>query len=153
MRSRRKLSVAVLAVAVAVIGGGVSSGGCAGKRQGAAPEMEDRAADLRAAVRKTVADPERAAAVARAIDDLEAAERDARASRAAERHDLRELNADYDATREQFAVVLQRHADARAGHRRRLAAARDQMIANTTDAEWTALAKPRAAVGRAGSNG
>jgi hypothetical protein len=153
MRSRRKLTVAAIALAVAVIGGAVPGGGCARKRQGAAPDMERRVADLRAAVRKTVADPERAAAVARAIDDLEAAERDARASRANERRELRDLNADYGATRAQFAAVLQRHADARAGYRRQLAAARDQMIANTTDAEWAALAKPRAAVGRAGSNG
>jgi hypothetical protein len=153
MRSRTTLSVAALAVTVALAGALVAGGGCSGKRRGAAPDMKDSVADLRAAVRKTVADPQRAAAADRAIDDLEAAERDARASRAAEQRDLRELNANYDATREQFAAILKRHADARAGYRKRLAAARDQMIANTTDAEWAALAKPRAAVGRAGSNG
>ena len=153
MRKRVMTAAAALAVTASLVVAVMAGGGCSGKRHDPAIEMKDSIADLRAAVRRTVADPQRAAAAEKAIDDLEAAERDARASRAAEERDLRELNTDYDATREQFAAVLQRHADARVGYRKRLAVARDQMIANTTDAEWAALAKPRAAIGRAGSNG
>ena len=145
MRTSRTPAAVAVVVAVALIGAVVITGGCRGKR-GSKADMKDSAADLRAAVRKTVADPQRAAAVGRAVDDVEAAEAEARSSRAAEVSELRELNADYDATREQFAAVLRRHGDARAGYRDRIAAARVAMIENTTDAEWAKLAKPRAAV-------
>jgi hypothetical protein len=115
--------------------------GCSGSPT-AMEDVEKQAFDdMRSGVRGIIDDPEREAAVVALVDDMEAQYVEMRETAQRRRAALQELNADYDATREQFAEYLDTHnADLKrtqqeflAGHRR--------LINATTAEEWSALEK------------
>jgi hypothetical protein len=98
-------------------------------------------ADLRSAVRQTVTDDGREKEVLGIIDALEQDVDDLRALLVRRRAELRELNADYDATRENF-VEFTSQMEARIQNGRREAIEQHIKLAEAmTDEEWASLSK------------
>ena len=115
--------------------------GCGGNAE-APPDVEKQAFDdMRAEVRAIIEDPQREDLVVALVDRMQSEYQNLRDTAEARRKALRELNADYDATREQFAEYLDkynaelvtRHKAFRESHR--------ALIESTTAEEWSALAK------------
>ncbi|MEL7538098.1 MAG: hypothetical protein AAFM91_13690 [Pseudomonadota bacterium] len=109
------------------------------------PDDVDRAAfdDLREAVTETIDNPARQA---RALEALNAVERDFAALRLAlenRRVEFRALYLNYDATRPQFESLLDRHDFEIRAARRRVTESHRGFVAATTDEEWTSLAKAK----------
>lgn len=97
--------------------------------------------DMRAEVRRVIDDPEREASVVALVENLEEQYTVLRDTAATRRKALRELNADYDATRGQFAEFLDTHnAQLERSHKAFLESHR-ALIDATTAEEWSTLAK------------
>ncbi len=97
--------------------------------------------DLREEVRTVVEDPEREAVVVALVDSMEEQFAVLRDSAATRRQVLQDLNADYDATREQFVEFLGIHnAELRRGQQAFLESHRE-LVEATTAEEWAALEK------------
>ena len=98
-------------------------------------------ADLRSAVTETVSDSDRQRDVLAIIDTLEKDVDDLRALLVRRRTELRELNADYDATREEF-LELAKQMESRIQHSKQRALEHHRKLAATvTPEEWQSLAK------------
>jgi hypothetical protein len=116
-------------------------GGCGGNSQ--TPEDIEKQAfdDMRAEVREIIEDPQREEAVVKLVDRLQEEYSTLRETAETRRKALRALNADYDATREQFVEYLDRYnADLVRSHK----AFRDShrgLVEATTAEEWSELAK------------
>lgn len=97
--------------------------------------------DMRNEIRSVIDDNEREATVLALVDRLETDFAELQNTAERRRSRLRELNADYDATRPQFDAFLadyneqleRSHADFRESHR--------ALVESTTSEEWSALAK------------
>ena len=97
--------------------------------------------DMRTEVREVIEDAEREASVVALVDTMEAQFVVLREATVNRRKALAELNADYDATREQFAEHLDRYnADLERSQRAFLESHR-ALIDETTAEEWSALLK------------
>jgi hypothetical protein len=116
-------------------------GGCGGNPQ--TPEDIEKQAfdDMRAEVREIIENPQREEAVVKLVDRLQEEYSTLRETAETRRKALRALNADYDATREQFVDYLDRYnADLVRSHK----AFRDShrgLVEATTAEEWSALSK------------
>lgn len=98
-------------------------------------------ADLRAAIAETIADENRQADVLNIVGALEADVDELRALLVRRREKVRALNADYDATREEF-LELSRQMEARIQASKRRAVERQQALGSAMTAEeWDSLAK------------
>jgi hypothetical protein len=116
--------------------------GCSNKPKPSAMESARGAFDdLRAAVRSVIKDPEKAAQGTHLIDQLESLVKEANNDRKA--HDAKtwSLNANYDATEEEFRAAF-REFNIRQEHRQdRMLEINQRAKDLTTKEEWNALAK------------
>lgn len=96
---------------------------------------------MRAEIREIVEDPQRQENVVALVDELQVQYSTLRQTAATRRKAIQTLNADYDATREQFAELLDRHnAEMESSHKAYLKSYR-ALVEATTAEEWSALAK------------
>ena len=116
-------------------------GGCGGSPE-TVEDLEKQAFDdMRTEVREIIEDPRREEAVVTLVNRMEAEYANLRGKAEARRKALRDLNADYDATREQFVEYLDRYnAELEQSHKAFRVSHRD-FVEATTDEEWSALAK------------
>ena len=105
-------------------------------------DIEKRAFDdMRAEVRAVIEDPQREEQVVTLVDKMQQEYVELKQTAEARRQALRTLNADYDATREQFDEFLDRYnAELESSHRSYRESHR-ALVAATKAEEWAALAK------------
>jgi len=94
-------------------------------------------------IREIVTDPARAATLTALVDQADAQRSAAEAEAEAFAADFQRLNADYDATEDQFTALMTKHRGQRRQFAEALLALRDKMVAGTTPQEWEALSKVR----------
>lgn len=105
-------------------------------------ELERQAFDdLRDEVRLVVQDSGRETAVLGIVDELQADFIRLRELAEGRRQGLRELNADYDATRAQFETLLSEFSQQREFSHARFQATRAELKESTTPEEWSELEK------------
>lgn len=130
-----KLLILCLAAAVMVAG-------CGGKETVAAEDVEAQAhEDLRNQVIETIEDPRRTEAALAALGMMVDEYVTMRESIAERRKNLRRLNADYDATREQFLEALDRYDEQVRVQRKVVSGNVRAFRASLTDEEWAELVK------------
>lgn len=115
---------------------------CSGK-DAVAPVVVSKEAfdDFREAIIEVVQDPERQARVLSLVDDYESDYESFLAAVTTQRTELRRLNSDYDATREQFQSYFDKYnADIRSS-RKKASESRAAFVNSTTAEEWDALGK------------
>jgi long-subunit acyl-CoA synthetase (AMP-forming) len=114
---------------------------CGGKN--IAPEEIEKQAfeDLRVQVRDIVDDATREAEILVLIDQLQGNFDTLRSAMVTRRADLRALNADYDATREQFAELIERHGKEVKFSHAQFMRSRQAFVSATTPDEWSAMGK------------
>lgn len=115
---------------------------CSGK-EAVAPETVGKVAfdDFREAIVEVIEDPERQATVLLLVDDYESDYANLMSAVKTQRTELRRLNADYDATREQFQSYYDKYmADIRSA-RKDATESRAAFVNSTTAEEWDALSK------------
>lgn len=98
-------------------------------------------ADLRSAVAETVADDDRQSDVLAIIDSLEKDVDDLRTLLVHRRAKLRDLNANYDATREQFIEFANQMESRIQSGRRQALEQHLRLAAAMTEEEWNSLSK------------
>lgn len=132
------LSVAGLVLATAL--------GCASRSKALDPaELQSRTAaaqaEFRALIATEITDPTRAATFAALADQRD--ELMARHSESVQRYAdaMRNLSADFDASREDFETLVQDYGQERRAFQEEFVALMDQMKATTTEKEWKKLAK------------
>lgn len=124
--------------------------GCAHDQESADPQGAQAAlADFREAVLRQVQDPARAQEISSIIDQLERRDRQARETVATYRRRLELLNANYDATDEDFGKLFAEFNDERVAHQHRIVDLWTRMAGLMTDPEWDALASTRNAAATA----
>lgn len=116
--------------------------GCGGK-EAVAPEDVEQAAfdDLRAEVMDVVPDSQRQEAILGLVDDLQIDFSELLKDVVVRRTEIRKLNSDYDATREQFHDYVARYDAAIRQSREKVTASRQKLVEETTVEEWDALKK------------
>ena len=114
---------------------------CAGTPKG--DPVAEAVSDYKARIRQIVTDEARADALLQLVDQADAQRRAAEAEAAAFAAEFQRLNADYDATKDQFTALMARHRADRRGFADALLALRAKMVAGTTPAEWDAISKIR----------
>jgi hypothetical protein len=116
--------------------------GCSQKSKPSALKSAEGAFDeLRAAVRSEIKDPDKAAQGTQLVDQLERLMIEANKDRKAHDDKIRSLNANYDATEEQFQAAF-REFNGRQKNRQDRVLEINQRAKNlTTEEEWNALAK------------
>jgi outer membrane murein-binding lipoprotein Lpp len=97
--------------------------------------------ELRAAVRKEISDPDKAAEAAGLVDQLEQVMIEASNARKSHAGRIRTLNASYDATEEDFKAVFADFNEKQRGRQDRILAIDERSRALTTDREWKALSR------------
>jgi hypothetical protein len=114
---------------------------CGGKN--VAPEEIEKQAfeDLRAQVRDIVDDATHEAEILVLIEQLQADFDTLRSAVVTRRADLRALNADYDATRKQFADLIERHGERVKLDHAQFMRSRQAFVSATTPDEWSAMGK------------
>ncbi|HET7365794.1 MAG TPA: hypothetical protein VFJ70_19655 [Burkholderiales bacterium] len=112
----------------------------------ASEQIEDKLVALHDAVIMYVPDAGRKQRLHPAIDGFDEESRAFSAVMLAYQESLRALNADPDATREQFAALAARYDAERAAHRGRVTQHHYSVIALTTAEEWHSLARYEAAL-------
>ena len=120
----------------------LSLAACGGKDVLSAQDQQSQAfADLREAVTEAIPDEQRQAVVLQHVDQLQQDFGTLIDAVSVRRTELRHLNADYDATREQFREFIDRY-DARIAAARVTVTARHVALVNaTTPDEWESLRK------------
>jgi len=115
---------------------------CGGKEPIAIEDVEQQAFDdLRAKIESVIPDPERQSIIIGLVDEVHVDYSELREAVVIRRAELRKLNADYDATREQFAAYIEKY-DARIKlSREKVSASHQKLIRATTVEEWDALKK------------
>ena len=114
---------------------------CGGSPEATADIERQAFDDMRAEVRAIIEDPQREEAVVTLVDRLQGHYENLRATAEARRKALRALNADYDATREQFTEFLDRYNAELAGNHKAFRDSHRALVDATTAEEWSALAK------------
>ncbi len=116
--------------------------GCGGK-EAVAPEDVEQGAfnDLRSEVIDIVPDSQRQETLLELVDDLQIEFAELRKDVVVKRTELRKLNSDYDATREQFHEYAERYDAAIKQSREKVTASRQKLVRETTVDEWDALKK------------
>ena len=135
MSKLRGHSLILLAGVASVIAGCTSTPG----NEAAATAV----ASYQSKIREIVTDPARAATLTTLVDQADAQRRAAEAEAEAFAADFQRLNADYDATKDQFTALMTKHRGQRRQFAEALLALRDKMVAGTTPQEWEALSKVR----------
>ncbi len=97
--------------------------------------------DLRAAVLREIKDPDRAAQCTGLVDQLEKIMIEANADRKTHDARLRSLNANYEATEEDFRVAFRDFNAKRRARQDRILEINQRAKIRTTDDEWKALIK------------
>jgi len=97
--------------------------------------------ELRAAVTREIRDPDRAAKGVILVDQLEQVMIEASNDRKAHVDRIRALNADYDATEEDFRAMFREFNTKRSDRQARIIDINQQAKNITTSAEWKALVK------------
>ena len=116
--------------------------GCGGKEAVAPEDVEQEAFnDLRSEVIDVVPDSQRQETILALVDDLQFALAELRKDVVVRRTELRKLNSDYDATREQFHDYVERYDAAIKHSREKATASRQTLVKETTVDEWDALKK------------
>lgn len=100
-------------------------------------------ADFRGAVLGQVQEPARAREISSIIDQLQRQDREARENVTTYRRRLEILNANYDATGEDFNKLFAEFNDQRLAHQHRVVDLWTRMARLMTDSEWNALARAR----------
>jgi hypothetical protein len=118
-------------------------------RPAAAETAQATLSDLRGAVLVDIKDHARAQEVSTLVDRLAEEDRNARDSVAAYRGRLLALNANYDATEDDFNELFAAFNNERLTRQHRIAELWITMASLTTDAEWDALGKARIAAVKA----
>jgi hypothetical protein len=115
---------------------------CGGKEAVAPADFEQQAFDdLREKIVTVIADSERQAAVSGLVDELQVDFANFRVAVTARRLELRKLNADYDATRDQFKQYVDRYNKEVMSNRDKVTQSRLALIGATTIEEWEQLQK------------
>ena len=99
--------------------------------------------NYKAKIREIVTDQVRASMLVQLVDQAHAQCQAADAEAAAFAADFQHLNADYNATKDQFTALMTKHRADRRGFAEALLALRARMVAGTTPTEWDALSKVR----------
>ena len=116
--------------------------GCGGKEAVSPADIEQQAFDdLREKVSKVIEDPERRAVVNAEVDKLQISYTDFRLAVTARRTEVRTLNADYDATREQFHEFVEKYNNQILTDHGVLLKSHQALISATTPEEWDELQK------------
>jgi Glu-tRNA(Gln) amidotransferase subunit E-like FAD-binding protein len=97
--------------------------------------------DLREEIRLVIDEPDRQATVLGIVDELMVDFVELRRLAEARRMELHELNANYDATREQFTNLLARFAEQRSRSHQQFVETRRSLRSATTPDEWAELQK------------
>ena len=115
---------------------------CAGKETVAPADAEQQAFDdLRAAVSEVIEDPAQQARLLNMVDEGHAEFTKLRTAVEVRRTELRTLNADYDATREQFREYVEKYDNQIKVARKLVTQSRLTLVQATTEQEWDALEK------------
>lgn len=116
--------------------------GCGGK-EAVAPESVSEQAfdDFRETIMEVIQDPERQAQVLSLVDDYESDYANLLTAVKTQRTELRRLNADYNASREQFQSYLDKYNAEILSSRKKAMESRATFVESTTTEEWDALSK------------
>jgi cysteinyl-tRNA synthetase len=118
--------------------------GCSHKPKPSATESAESAFDeLRAAVRSEIKDPEKATQGTALVDQLERLVIEANKDRKAHDEKIRSLNANYDATEEEFQTAFSGFNARQKDRQDRVLAINQRAKDLTTEEEWKAIAKVR----------
>lgn len=116
--------------------------GCGGKEAVSPADVEQQAFDdLRKKVGQVIEDPERRVLVNAEVDNLQKSYADFRLAVNARRTEVRILNADYDATREQFHEYVEKYNNGILTSQGVLLKSHQALISATTPEEWDDLQK------------
>ena len=116
--------------------------GCGGKEAVSPADIEQQAFDdLREKIGQVIEDPERRAVVNAEVDKLQISYTDFRLAVTARRTELRALNVDYDATREQFSEYVEKYNNQILTDHGVLLKSHQALISATTAEEWADLEK------------
>ena len=116
--------------------------GCGGKKAVSPADVEQQAFDdLREKVGQVIEDPERKALVNAQVDELQRSYTDFMLAVTARRTEVRALNADYDATREQFHEYVEKYNNQILTDHGVLLKSHQALISATTPEEWADLQK------------
>lgn len=116
--------------------------GCSHQPKPPAVESAKGAFDeLRVAVRKKISEPSRAQEVVGLVDQLEQAMVDASKARKVHESRLRSLNANYDATEQDFKDVFREFNSEKSRRLEHILTIDQRARTLTTEREWTALSK------------
>jgi hypothetical protein len=119
-------------------------GGCSHKPKPSAMESARGAFDdLRAAVQREIKDPDKAAQGTDLVDQLERLVIEANKDRKAHDEKIRSLNANYDATEEEFQTAFSGFNARQKDRQDRVLEINQRAKELTTEEEWKALAKVR----------
>ena len=115
---------------------------CGGK-DAVAPENVEKEAyeDLRAAIVEVIEDPDRQKEILDLVEDYEREFTKLREAVQVRRMELRHLNADYDATREQFHDFIEKYDAEVIIARKTVSESRRAFVESTTPEEWDSLMK------------
>ncbi len=115
---------------------------CGGK-DAVAPENVEKEAyeDLRAAIVEVVEDPDRQKEILGLVEDYQRDFKKLREAVQMRRMELRHLNADYDATREQFHEFIEKYDAEVITARKTVSESRRAFVESTTPEEWDSLMK------------
>jgi hypothetical protein len=117
--------------------------GCANNKS-TPTEVEQQAFDdLRAEIRNVVDDQQRATAAVEIVDELEIDLADLRERIATRKRRVRELNADYDTSREEFEVYLSQVAGEVRDHRNQMSDTYQHFLDLITEDERLAIGKAK----------
>jgi hypothetical protein len=107
------------------------------------PEEKERQAyeEFRETIKEVIQDPERQVEILSLAEKYQAAFKKLRATVEAQRNELRNLNADYDATREQFQAFIDKYDTEIGAARKEATDNRMAFVRATTAEEWAALKK------------
>ena len=107
------------------------------------PEEKERNAseEFRETIKDVVQDPERQVEILGLAEKYQAAFKKLRATVEAQRNELQNLNADYDATREQFQAFIDKYDTEIRAARKEATGSRMAFVRATTAEEWAALKK------------
>jgi len=130
--------------ALALVAALATFAACASKPK---PTLEQRAETeiqaFKAQIQKTVTDPARADRLVAAVDDWEQVVRQAAGMAQDYRAKVQALDADYGATRAEYAALFRQHDAQRAALIQQAVALRSQMTSLTNDSEWEQLKQAR----------
>jgi len=134
----------VLAVLMMIALSGV---GCSkSKNVGSKQPTQKWAQDMRERINKTVTDPDRATQMLLLTNDLEKAMFEFNTDLTEYYGNIKRVNADYDATREDFEKVISDFDVIRKAARAKVIAIRSKMADLATDEEWVALSDTKATI-------